>query len=57
VEDPAAIFDWRFAQLRRAGIPPQACWLLASELGIDVRHAERLHAAGCPPQLLVEILL
>jgi hypothetical protein len=52
-----AVFDWRFAELRRAGFPPNAAWLLASDRAVEVRVAERLLAEGCPVRTLLEILL
>jgi hypothetical protein len=52
-----AVFDWRFAELRRIGFPPNAAWLLASERHIDIRQAERLLCQGCPVETLLEILL
>ena len=52
-----AVFDWRFAELRRSGLPPNAAWVLASDREIDIRQAERLFAQGCPAETLLEILL
>jgi hypothetical protein len=52
-----AVFDWRFAELRRIGLPPNAAWVLASNRAVEVRQAERLFAGGCPVETLLEILL
>jgi hypothetical protein len=55
--EPEAVFDWRFAELRRVGLPPNAAWLLASDRAVEVRVAERLFSEGCPVKTLLEILL
>jgi hypothetical protein len=52
-----AVFDWRFEELRRIGLPPNAAWLLASDSTVEVRQAERLLAGGCQLETLLEILL
>jgi hypothetical protein len=51
------VFDWRFEELRRIGLPPNAAWILASDRSVEVRQAERLLAGGCPVETLLEILL
>jgi hypothetical protein len=51
------VFDWRFEELRRIGLPPNAAWLLASDSTVEVRQAERLLAGGCQLETLLEILL
>jgi hypothetical protein len=51
------VFDWRFAELMRAGVPAHAAWLLASDQGVDVRRVERLLGQGCPVDTLLRILL
>jgi hypothetical protein len=55
--DPDAIFDWRFAELRRAGYRPNDAWRLASNRDVDLRLAERLLAQGCPRETVLRILL
>ena len=55
--DPSAIFDWRFAELRRAGYGPNDAWLLASNREVDVRLAERLLVQGCARETALQILL
>jgi hypothetical protein len=55
--DPTAIFDWRFAELQRAGYAPNDAWLLASKRDVDLRLAERLLAQGCAPDTVLQILL
>jgi hypothetical protein len=51
------VFDWRFAELVRAGFTPDQAWRLASERQVDIREAERLLAAGCPGDVAQRILL
>ncbi len=51
------VFDWRFAELVRAGYSPDQAWLLASASEVDVRLAERLLSEGCPPETAQRILL
>jgi hypothetical protein len=53
----AAVFDWRFASLVRAGYLPDEAWRLATSRHVDVRLAERLLAQGCPAATAVRILL
>ncbi len=55
--DAAAVFDWRFASLIRAGYVPDDAWRLASCKEVDVRLAERLLAQGCPPDTALRILV
>ena len=55
--EAARVFDWRFAELVRAGYSPDQAWLLASAPEVDVRLAERLLAEGCPPETAQRILL
>jgi hypothetical protein len=51
------VFDWRFEELLRVGFPHDAAWRLASDPQVDIRLAERLVAAGCPPATVQRILL
>jgi hypothetical protein len=51
------VFDWRFAELRRAGYSLDQAWRLASAPDVDVRQAERLLGEGCPPEMAQRILL
>jgi hypothetical protein len=55
--DADAVFDWRFASLRRAGYAPDDAWRLASGKNVDVRLAECLLAQGCPPETALRILI
>jgi hypothetical protein len=55
--DAALVFDWRFAELCRAGFTSEQAWRLASEPSVDIRAAERLLVEGCPPASAVRILL
>jgi hypothetical protein len=55
--DEAAVFDWRFAVLMRAGYSPDQAWTLAACRDVDVRLAERLLEQGCPCSTAVLILL
>jgi hypothetical protein len=56
-DDPNVVFDWRFAELRRAGYGPNDAWLLASNRDVDLRLAERLLAQGCARETVLQILL
>jgi hypothetical protein len=51
------IFEWRFAELTRAGFSHADAWLLAADKEVDLRTAERLIVQGCPPATAVRILL
>jgi hypothetical protein len=51
------VFDWRFAELRRAGYSLDQAWRLASAPDVDVRQAERLLGDGCTPEMAQRILL
>ncbi len=53
----SAIFDWRLAELTRAGYLPEDAWLLAGDKDVDLRVAERLLVEGCPPATALRILL
>jgi hypothetical protein len=53
----AAVFDWRFATLLRAGYAPDEAWRLATSKEVDVRLAERLLSQGCPTPTAIRILL
>jgi hypothetical protein len=55
--DADAIFDWRFASLRRAGYSHADAWVLASTKDVDIRRAERLLENGCPAATALGILL
>lgn len=55
--DAARVFDWRFAELCRAGFTSDQAWCLASAPDVDIRVAERLLADGCPPATAQRILL
>jgi hypothetical protein len=55
--DEAAVFDWRFSVLTKAGYLPDQAWTLAACRDVDVRLAERLLAQGCPRATAVLILL
>jgi len=52
-----AVFEWRFAELERAGFSRSQAFLLASARDVDLRFAERLLAAGCPPTTATRILV
>ena len=52
-----AIFDWRLAELTRAGYSHADAWLLAAAKNVDRRVAERLLAEGCPQSTALRILL
>ena len=54
---PDPVFDWRFQALRLAGYPSSVAWVLASARDVDVRLAERLLTAGCPPSTAARILI
>jgi hypothetical protein len=51
------VFDWRFAELTRAGYSHADAWFLAADREVDLRVAERLLLEGCPPATAVRILL
>ena len=51
------VFDWRFAQLVRAGYTYDVAWRLATSREVEIRVAERLLASGCPPETAERILL
>jgi hypothetical protein len=51
------VFEWRLEALARAGYPPEEAWLLAASREVDLRVAERLLAAGCPPTTATRILI
>lgn len=55
--DEAAVFDWRFAVLVRAGYLHDQAWTLAACRDVDVRLAERLLEQGCPRSTAILILL
>jgi hypothetical protein len=55
--DDPAVFDWRFQELCRAGYAPSDAWVLASARHADLRLAERLLRAGCPPATALRILI
>jgi hypothetical protein len=55
--DDAAVFDWRFGALLRAGYAPAEAWPLATSRDVDVRLAERLLSQGCPSTTAIRILL
>jgi hypothetical protein len=55
--DDAAVFDWRFSSLMRAGYSPDQAWTLATSKNVDVRLAERLLTQGCPRATALLILL
>jgi hypothetical protein len=55
--DTQRVFDWRFAELCRAGFSSDQAWRLASAPAVDIRAAERLLAQGCPPATAQRILL
>jgi hypothetical protein len=55
--DAGRVFDWRFAELCRAGFTSDQAWRLASASQVDIRAAERLLAEGCPPATAQRILL
>jgi hypothetical protein len=55
--DDAAILNWRFTVLMRAGYPPDQALSLAASREVDVRLAERLLTQGCPSSTAVRILL
>jgi len=52
-----AVFEWRFEELQRAGFSRSQAFLLASARDVDLRVAERLLAAGCPPSTATRILV
>lgn len=55
--DDAVVLEWRFGVLMDAGFLPDQAWSLASSTEVDVRLAERLLVQGCPPAMVVRILL
>jgi hypothetical protein len=55
--DAERVLDWRFAELCRAGFTSDQAWSLASTPEVDIRAAERLLVAGCPPATAQRILL
>ena len=51
------VFDWRFAELMRAGYSHADAFVLAAAKEVDLRVAERLFLQGCPPAMALRILL
>jgi hypothetical protein len=55
--DAERVLDWRFAELCRVGFTSDQAWRLASTPEVDIRAAERMLVAGCPPATAQRILL
>jgi len=55
--EASRILDWRFGELVRAGYSEGQALALAAAPDVDIRAAERLLAAGCPPATAERILL
>jgi hypothetical protein len=51
------VFTWRYTTLMRAGYLPEQAQALATNIGVDVRLAERLLVQGCPAATAVRILI
>lgn len=51
------VFDWRYAQLRRAGYDPQAAALIASDRDVDLHRAMGLLEQGCDVEVALRVLL
>jgi len=48
---------WRAEALENAGYDPDSALQLAARPDVDLHRAVELLAAGCPPELAVQILL
>jgi hypothetical protein len=52
-----AVLRWRFEALIEAGYDAGNALILASHVEVDLHHASRLLARGCPPETAMRICL
>lgn len=51
------VFNWRLAELEKAGYEPPAAFELAERSDVDLHFAVSLARSGCPTSIALRILL
>lgn len=54
--EPLVVWQWRFEQARRLGVPLQAAAMFADDRELELGRLRELVDAGCAPELAVRIV-